>query len=219
MELVKGNHQAFITSLVVQPTLREKIRTAQMKESELVEVIEGVQNGLKLDFNISDDGMLRFHTRIYISNDAEIKRYEKRDRPFHRTVPDMPAGLPLALHGLNAIWVVVDRLMKIAHFILIKTDGPLKRTIQILDYMLQVCVLDFSGNWIRYLPLVEFAYNNSYQASIEITPYEALYGRRCRSPLYWDEVSEQQILGPEFVQQAAEKVQVIKERIKTAQSR
>jgi hypothetical protein len=69
-------------------------------------------------------------------------------------------------------------------------DGQSERTIQTLEDMLRLCVLDFKGNWIKYIPLVEFAYNNSFQATISMAPYEALYGRKCRSPLYWDEVSK-----------------------------
>ena len=64
-----------------------------------------------------------------------------------------------------------------------QTDGQLERTIQILEDMLQACVLDHKGRWEEHLPLVEFAYNNSYQASIQMAPYEALYGRPCRSPI------------------------------------
>ncbi|RVW33107.1 Transposon Ty3-I Gag-Pol polyprotein [Vitis vinifera] len=69
-----------------------------------------------------------------------------------------------------------------------QTDGQSERVIQILEDMLRACVLDFGGNWADYLPLVEFAYNNSYQSSIGMTPYEALYGRPCRSPLCWIEM-------------------------------
>ena len=64
------------------------------------------------------------------------------------------------------------------------TDGQSERTIQVLEDMLGACVLDLKGRWEEHLPLVEFAYNNSYQASIQMTPYEALYGRLCRSPIY-----------------------------------
>ena len=67
--------------------------------------------------------------------------------------------------------------------------------------------------------MVEFAYNNSYQATIQMAPYEALYGRKCISPLHWDEVRERALLGPELVQQAVDKIQVVKERIKVAQDR
>ncbi|KAG8483030.1 hypothetical protein CXB51_021959 [Gossypium anomalum] len=71
-----------------------------------------------------------------------------------------------------------------------QTDGQSDRIIQILEDMLRCCILEFSGSWERYLPLVEFAYNNSFQSSIKMAPYEALYGRKCRSPLFWTELSE-----------------------------
>ena len=66
---------------------------------------------------------------------------------------------------------------------------------------------------------MEFAYNNSYQASIEMAPYEALYGRKCRTPVCWDEVGERKLFGPELVQNTSEKVQLIRERLKAAQYR
>jgi hypothetical protein len=84
--------------------------------------------------------------------------------------------------------------------------------------MLRLCVLDFKGNWIQFLHLVEFAYNNSFQATIGMAPYEALYGRKCRSPLYWDEVGERQLLGPEIVQDTKYKIALIRKRMLTAQS-
>jgi transposase InsO family protein len=96
-------------------------------------------------------------------------------------------------------------------------DGQSKSTIQTLQDMLQACVLDFSGSWARYLPLVEFAYSNSYQASIGMAPYEALYGRKCRSPLYWDELGERRILGPYIVQDTLDKVALIRRRLLAAQ--
>lgn len=83
--------------------------------------------------------------------------------------------------------------------------------------MLRACVLDFSGSWARYLPLVEFSYNNSFQASIGMAPYEALYGRKCRSPLYWDELVEQRILGPDIVHDTLDKVVLIRRRLSAAQ--
>jgi hypothetical protein len=100
-----------------------------------------------------------------------------------------------------------------------QTDGQTERTIQTLEDMLRLSVLDFKGKWIRYLPLVEFAYNNSYQSTIGMAPYEALYGRKCRSPLYWDEVGERQLVGPEFIQEMKDKVTLIRKRMLTAQSR
>jgi hypothetical protein len=83
--------------------------------------------------------------------------------------------------------------------------------------MLRACVLDFCGSWACYLHLIEFAYNNSYQASIRMAPYEALYGQKCRSLLYWDEFVESRILGPYIVQDIIDKIALIQQRLSTAQ--
>ncbi|XP_070008164.1 uncharacterized protein [Nicotiana sylvestris] len=85
--------------------------------------------------------------------------------------------------------------------------------------MLSTCVTDFGSSWDQFLPLAEFAYNNSYQSSIQMAPYEALYGRQCRSPVGWFEPGDARILGTYLVQDALDKVKVIQERLHTAQSR
>ena len=100
-----------------------------------------------------------------------------------------------------------------------QTDGQSERTIQTIEDMLRLCALDFEGNWDDHLPLVEFSYNNSYHASIGMPPYEALYGRKCRSPVYWEEVGERKILGPELVQQTKEVIELIQRRLVAAQDR
>ena len=100
-----------------------------------------------------------------------------------------------------------------------QTDGQSERTIQTLEDMLRACVLDFRGSWKDQLPLIEFAYNNSYHATIGMPPYEALYGRKCRSPVYWDEIGERQVIGPELVQDTIEKIKIIRKRMKIAQDR
>ncbi|XP_028054833.1 uncharacterized protein LOC114259045 [Camellia sinensis] len=91
-------------------------------------------------------------------------------------------------------------------------DGQSERTNQTLEDMLRMCVLDFQGNWETYLPLAEFVYNNSYHSSIGMTPYEALYGRKCRSPICWAEVGDRPLLGPELVQETTEKVNLIQQQ-------
>ncbi|GJW80865.1 putative reverse transcriptase domain-containing protein [Tanacetum coccineum] len=164
---------------------------------------------------------------------------------------DLVTKLPRSSGGYDAIWVIVDRLTKSAHFLPIRedykteklariyineiealgtklhmstayhpeTDGQSERTIQTLEDMLRACVMDFGGSWDTHLPLVEFSYNNSYHASIKCAPFEALYGRKCRSPVIWTEVGESQLIGPELVQETTEKIFQIKERLKTARSR
>ena len=87
-----------------------------------------------------------------------------------------------------------------------------------LEDMLRACVLDHKGSWEEHLPLVKFAYNNSYQASIQMTPYEALYGRPCRSPICWTEVGERSITDPDLIRDTSEKVSLIRQHLLTAQS-
>ncbi|KAJ9557799.1 hypothetical protein OSB04_012413 [Centaurea solstitialis] len=191
---------------------------------------------------------------------------------------DFVTKLPRTLRGHDTIWVIVDRLTKIAHFLEMRetlpmdklaklyinevvrrhgvplsivsdrdsrftsrfwdglqeglgtklklstvyhpqTDGQSERTIQTLEDMLRSCVIDFGGNWDTHLPLVEFAYNNSYHSSIGMAPFEALYGRKCRTPTCWLEAGEKQFAGPEIIQETADKVKGIRERLKTAQDR
>ena len=100
-----------------------------------------------------------------------------------------------------------------------QTDGQSERTIQTLEDMLRACALDYAGNWDHNLPLAEFAYNNSYHSSIEMAPYEALYRRRCRTPICWDEVGERRLSKVELIDQTIEIVQKIRERLRAAQDR
>ncbi|KAG4195574.1 hypothetical protein ERO13_A06G117302v2 [Gossypium hirsutum] len=173
---------------------------------------------------------------------------------------DFVLGLPLSLRKKDAIWIIVDRLTKSTHLILVRsgyslhklvelcifdivrlhgvplsivsgrdlrftsrfwkklqealgmklhfstafhlqTDGQSERIIHILEDMLRCCILEFEGLWEHYLPLIEFAYNNSFQFSIKMAPYEALYGRKCCTPLYWTELSENKIHGVDLIKE------------------
>ncbi|WVZ75621.1 hypothetical protein U9M48_023658 [Paspalum notatum var. saurae] len=161
---------------------------------------------------------------------------------------DFIVGLPRTQKGYDSIWVIIDRLTKSAHFIPVKTiyhaktyaelyitalgttsihssayhpqtSGQVDRVNQILEDMLRACALTYSTKWDECLPLAEFAYNNSYQKSLEMAPFEALYGRRCRTPLNWSELGERVIFGPDLVTQAEEQVKLIHNNLRRAQSR
>ncbi|GKC32740.1 putative reverse transcriptase domain-containing protein [Tanacetum coccineum] len=85
--------------------------------------------------------------------------------------------------------------------------------------MLRACVIDFEKGWVKHLPLAECSYNNIYHASIKAAPYEAIYGRKCQSPVCWAEVGEAQLIGPEMIQETTEKIVLIKQRTQAAQDR
>ncbi|GJX13095.1 putative reverse transcriptase domain-containing protein [Tanacetum coccineum] len=101
----------------------------------------------------------------------------------------------------------------------LETDGQSERTIQTFEDMLRACVIDFEKGWDKHLPLVEFSYNNSYHASIKAAPFEALYGRKCRSPVCWAEVRDSQLTGPEIIQETTKKIIQIRQRLQAARNR
>jgi hypothetical protein len=99
-----------------------------------------------------------------------------------------------------------------------QTDGQTERTNQILEDMLRACALKYGKSWDKSLPYIEFWYNNSYQASIKMAPYEALYGRQCRTPLFWSQTRESQVFGPEVLKDAEKQVRMVHESLKVAQT-
>nr|GEU98226.1 putative reverse transcriptase domain-containing protein [Tanacetum cinerariifolium] len=101
----------------------------------------------------------------------------------------------------------------------LETDGQSERTIQTLEDMLRAYAIDFGKGWVNHLSLVEFSYNNSYHASIKAAPFETLYSRKCRSPICWTEVGEAQLLGPELIQETAENIIQIKQRMQAPRDR
>ncbi|GKB58491.1 putative reverse transcriptase domain-containing protein [Tanacetum coccineum] len=153
---------------------------------------------------------------------------------------DFVTKLPKTTSGQDTIWVIVDRLTKSAHFLPMKeTDSMEKLTRQYLKEVVsrhEVPVLIISDRdskftsyfwkslnkaigWDRHLPLVEFSYNNSYHTSIKAAPFEALYGRKCRSPICWAEVGNAQLIGPEIVPETTKKIILIKKCIQAARDR
>jgi hypothetical protein len=85
--------------------------------------------------------------------------------------------------------------------------------------MLRACALKHGGSWDKSLPYAEFSYNNSYQASLKMSPFKAMYGRKCRTPLYWSEIGERQLYGADIIREAEKQVQIIRENLRITQSR
>jgi hypothetical protein len=100
-----------------------------------------------------------------------------------------------------------------------QTDDQTERTNQILEDMLRACALQDQSGWDKRLPYAEFSYNNSYQASLKMSPFQALYGRSCRTPLQWDQSREKQVFGPHILLEVEENINMVWENLKIAQSR
>ncbi|GJU38746.1 putative reverse transcriptase domain-containing protein [Tanacetum coccineum] len=138
---------------------------------------------------------------------------------------DFVTKLPKTSSGQDAIWVIVDRLTKSAHFLPMKeTNSMEKLTRQYLKEVVSrhgvpVSIISDRDSWDRHLPLVEFCYNNSYHTSIKAAPFEALYGRKCQSFVCWAEVGDAQLNGPEIIHETTKKIIQIKKRIQAARDR
>jgi hypothetical protein len=100
-----------------------------------------------------------------------------------------------------------------------QTDGQTERTNQVLEDMLRACAIQYGTSWDKCLPYAEFSYNNSYQASLKKYPFEALYGRKCKTLLYWDQIGERQVFGPDIVEEAEQLVQQVRENLRVTQTR
>ncbi|RVW68203.1 Transposon Ty3-G Gag-Pol polyprotein [Vitis vinifera] len=228
--------EALVANFRVQPDLVGKIKTLQKNDSQLVQVMEEVKRGSKPDFVLSDDEILRFGTRLCVPNDEDLRR-ELLEEAHCSKFAIHPRGTKMYKDlRQNYWWSGMKR--DIAQFVAqclvcqqVKAEhqrpaGSLQ-PLAIPEWKWEHITMDFviglprtlGSNWDDHLPLVEFAYNNSFQASIGMAPFEALYGRKCRSPICWNDVGERKLLGPELVQLIVEKVALIKERLKAAQSR
>jgi hypothetical protein len=100
-----------------------------------------------------------------------------------------------------------------------QTDGQTKRTNQVLEDILRACALQHGSSWDKSLPYAKFSYNDSYQASLKRSLFETLYGRKCRTPLYWDKTRGRQFFGHELIQEAEEQVRIIRKNLRVAQTR
>jgi hypothetical protein len=190
---------------------------------------------------------------------------------------DFIIGLPRTQKGYDSIWVIINRLTKVTHFIPIKmmytgpqlaelyiskiislhgvpkkivfdrgtqftskfyeslhepmdtklnfslayhpqTDGQIEQVNQILEDMLRTFALQYGRCWDKILPYAEFFYNNSYQESLKMAPFEMLYGRRCRTPIFWNETGECQVFEPHIIQDTEKQVCIVRENLKVVQS-
>ncbi|XP_059650799.1 uncharacterized protein LOC132296634 [Cornus florida] len=241
-----GCETAFLFSLVVQPTRVTRVIEVQRQNSDLAAIHQLISGGDTIkDWTLHTDGGLQFKGLLVVPT---VKAEHQKPAGLLQPLPvaqwkweciamDFVTGLPRSPRGNESVWVIIDRLTKTAHFLPVKVIDSAEalgrlyvREIVRLHGVLLSIVLDRDAKftskfweglhaaWEDHLPLVEFAYNNSYQSSIEMAPFEALYGRPYRSPVCWTEVDETAALGPDIVLETTEKIKLIRQRLLTAQS-
>ncbi|GKD52455.1 putative reverse transcriptase domain-containing protein [Tanacetum coccineum] len=161
-------------------------------------------------------------TRYFIHPGADKMYYDLRDMYWWPEIPewkwdkitmDFITKLSRSSGGHDTIWVIINRLTKSAYFLAIREDYSMEWFSRLYSDEILVRHGD------THLPLPEFSYNNSYHSIIRCAPLEALYGRKCRSPVLWAEVKENKLIGPEIMQETTDKLVLIKERLKAARDR
>src|SRR3954467_12517478 len=212
-----------------------------------------------------------------LQRNGTLKPFPIPEWKWDKVSMDFITGFPKYQKGNDAIFVVIDRLSKVSHFLLIRksitasqladlyvlrvvslhgvpleinsdrgslftsrfwqsfqnamgthlsfstafhpqSSGQVERVNHVLEDMLRACVISFGRNWEKSLPFAEFACNNSFQSSLNMAPFEFLYGRRCRTPLNWSETGERQFFGPDMIKEAEDQVRIVRDRLKAAQS-
>ncbi|GJW71764.1 putative reverse transcriptase domain-containing protein [Tanacetum coccineum] len=132
----------------------------------------------------------RKEREIPIDDLHEQKAVSRHGVPFHQSISDQDGRFTSNFYGNHIVHKALGTRLDMSSIYHPQTDGQSERTIQMLEDMLRACVLDFGKSWDRHLPLVEFSYNTSYHTSIKAPPFEALYGRKCQSPICWAKVED-----------------------------
>nr|GEU67245.1 putative nucleotidyltransferase, ribonuclease H [Tanacetum cinerariifolium] len=182
--------------------------TGSKVEEEIIRDLE------RLDIKLYVRGQHGYWASLRVEPDliSRIKEAQKEDSEIWTIVENLEKQVEFRLDDDNVLW------LKFSTAFHPQTDGQSERTIQTLEDMLCSCTLEWTCNWDDYICLVEFAYNNSWHASIKCVPFKMLYGRKCRALICWDQVGERVIEGPEMIEVTNKKVVVAKEKLKEALS-
>ncbi|GJY99024.1 putative reverse transcriptase domain-containing protein [Tanacetum coccineum] len=266
---MKKEHETHL-ELILELLKKEKLYAKFSKCEFLLQEVQFLGHVINGDGIHNPDNNKAYKSKYSVHPGADKMYYDLKDIYWWL---GLKKDIALNNSGHDLIWVIMDRLTKLAHFLPMRkdykmdrlarlyldeiiarhgvpisiisdrdgcftsrfwqsmqealgtpldmsmayhpqTDSQSERTIQTLEDMLKACILDFVGSWDVHLPLVEFSYNNSYHLSIRYAPFEALYGRKCRSPILWAEIGEGQLIGLEIVQETTKKILQIKYRLR-----
>ncbi|KAL2240784.1 UNVERIFIED_CONTAM: Transposon Tf2-12 polyprotein [Sesamum indicum] len=229
-ELEVDQVAGLLAALQIKSDFVDQIKEAQTRDAFLLRMLEKIRLGKKTNFSIRGDGVIVNGGRVCVPDTDGLREAILQEA--HNSPYAMHPGTTKMYRNLRPYYWWQTMKKDVAEFVAkcmtcqqvkaehqAPTDGQSERTVQTLEDMMRACTMEFKGNWDDHLPLMEFAYNNSFHSSIGMAPYEALYGRRCRSPICWDIEGLRQLEGPELVQETVEKVQVVKKCLKAAQDR
>ncbi|WVZ53872.1 hypothetical protein U9M48_004760 [Paspalum notatum var. saurae] len=210
-----------------EPTLEQEIREHQKNDEKLQEIRELLKSGKAPHFR--EDEQRTLCTKMY---------YDLKERFwwYGAKLAELYISRIVCLHGVpkriisdrgsqftSRFWEQLhnslDTKLRFSTAYHPQTDGQTERTNQILEDMLRACAIQYGTSWDKCLPYAEFSYNNSYQASLKKSPFEALYGKRCRTPLFWNQTGEKQVFGPDIIQDAEQQLRIVQENLRVAQSR
>ncbi|WVZ58449.1 LOW QUALITY PROTEIN: hypothetical protein U9M48_008724, partial [Paspalum notatum var. saurae] len=211
-----------------EPTLEQEIRKHQKTDEKIQEIREQIKVGKAPHFREDEQGTVWYKNRIRVLDVDSIKKLILSEA--HDTTYSIHQGSTKMYHDLKKRfwWYGIKRA--VAEYVAVcdtcqrvkaehprptayhpKIDGQTEGTNQILEDMLRA--------WDKSLPYAEFSCNNSYQASLKKSPFEALYGRRCRTLLFWNQTGEKQVFGPDLIREAEQQIKMVCENLRVAQSR
>ncbi|WVZ76370.1 hypothetical protein U9M48_024348 [Paspalum notatum var. saurae] len=195
--------QAELYNLIIKPTIKDQIIAAQKQDKGMSHIRVGLNEKKRSCFTLDGQEVLWFKNRLVVPKDMELRK--KILDEAHTSMFTIHPGSNKMYQDLKQKFWWTHMKQEIANSAYHpQTSGQVERVNQILEDMLRACALTYSTKWDECLPLAEFAYNNSYQKSLEMAPFEALYGGRCRTLLNWSEPGERVTFGPNLATQAEE---------------
>nr|GEY24545.1 retrovirus-related Pol polyprotein from transposon TNT 1-94 [Tanacetum cinerariifolium] len=185
---------------MVHNNLHEKIRSAQVEACKEENIGAERFVGEGEPFEVRSDGTKCLKGRVWLPLFRGLRDLIMLES--HKSKYSIHPGSDKMYHDLKKLYWWPNMKADIATYF----NGQSERTIQTLEDMLRACVIDFGSGWDKHLPLAEFSYNNSYHTSIKATHFEVLYERKCKSPVYWSEVGDAQLTGPEMIHETTEMI-------------
>ncbi|WVZ58135.1 hypothetical protein U9M48_008438 [Paspalum notatum var. saurae] len=229
-------HHTTVATFEAEPTLEQEIRNHQKTDEKVQEIREQIKVGKAPHFHEDEQGIVWYKNRICVPDVDSIKKLILSEA--HDTAYSIHPGSTKMYHDLKERFWWYGMKRAVAEYVAVcdtcqcvkaehqrpaayhpQTDGQTERTNQILEDMLRACAIQYGTSCDKRLPYTEFSYNNSYQASLKKSPFDALYGRRCKTLLFWNQTGKKQVFGPDLISDAEQQIKMVRENLRVAQSK